>query len=130
MRTTLVLRACAAAVSIACAHAGLAQSAPSPTASNPSATLERRINLHAHGASLRDVFVTLERIAGLRLNPLWIDEDHAEGLDPERLIQVDCSAQPAIQVLEAVLRRADSTATWQLGVDSAIEVGPRSRLNE
>jgi hypothetical protein len=91
---------------------------------------EHTITVRIEHATLRDAIAAFEQASSLSLHPLWADDQHADGLDPERDISLDCRARPAMAALESLLRRADETATWQLDAEGAIEVGPRSRLNE
>src|SRR5205814_1590046 len=108
---------------------GAAQPAPvGPTLRVPAT--DRRVSLRVQGASLRDTLALVERLSGRQIHPLWIDPGHTEGLDPEKLIDLDCRVQLPMRVLEAILSQADITATWQPDGDDGLEVGPRSRLNE
>jgi len=83
-------------------------------------------------ARLEDVMRFLEDVTGADLEPLWLDDRHASGLDPEATVSLEVSNVPVIALLERVLARTDDDfdrATWQFGEFGEVQVGPRSRLN-
>jgi hypothetical protein len=129
MNSTMWLRALAAAWALGGTGALNAQVLNGEHVA-PGARMEKAISLPVRSAGLRDAFAAFEAASGLRLNPAWIDEDHAEGLDPEQTIDLDARPRPAVRLLETILEKAHASATWQMDADGAIEVGPRSRLNE
>lgn len=88
------------------------------------------VTLHIQGASAPDALTAFERATGTPVEALWADDEHAEGLDPNMIVNFDCRAATATAALESLLRRLDARATWQIGADGLIEVGPRSRLND
>lgn len=85
--------------------------------------------------SLQNVMDFIQQYTSAELEVLWMDDDNADGLDPEALISVDVEDVTALDLLELVLEKSASTDslstgnTWQMTKWGTIEVGPRERLN-
>jgi len=69
------------------------------------------------------------------LDPLWIDDRHPVGLDPELPVSVTSTNSTALAVLERLLDEADraqggiTESTWQFTEYGGFEFGPKERLN-
>lgn len=124
MTHRLWLRAVGAAMTIALV-AGSAGGSERP-AGSPAALITCSIKQ----TSTRNAVAYLDRISGLRLVPLWKDADHADGLDPDRLIDLTCVASTPMRALEALVQHLEPGSTWQTTESGEIEIGPRARLNE
>ena len=124
MRPTVFLRAAITSVLALSALPGFAQTSP------PAPAVPKLISIEISSATMRDALAAVEKITLLRLHPLWTDEQHSDGLDPDRLVSLHCRGVAPMVALESLLRQADPSATWQSGEGGEIEVGPRSRLNE
>jgi hypothetical protein len=122
MRSTLLLRAAAAVPAVTCwfVPCTAASSSPQP----------KQITFNIAGAPARDAIRYVSTIAGLDLSPLWQDAEHDEGLDPDRTIDLGCTAATPSEVLERLIRALGPGVTWQIDEQGTIEIGPRSRLNE
>jgi hypothetical protein len=98
-------------------------------------TLQRMsasVSLELEDARLEDVFLSLVQLSNADIEPLWLDDDHTEGLDREDTISLRVVNRPLLEVLEQVLDRAESEFeenSWQLTPAGVIEAGPKSRLN-
>ncbi len=120
-----------AAMLLLSTSAALAQSGPDPRR----VTLQRmsaRVSLELEDARLEDVFLSLEQLSNADIEPLWLDDDHTEGLEREDTISLKVTNRPLLEVLEEVLARAESEFeenSWQLTQAGVIEAGPKSRLN-
>lgn len=131
MKVTRVIGSAVAALSIG--------AAPIPTAAReprqPSAPVAqpKRITLEVSERPLRELLKTLEEASGVALEPMWKDQTHTDGLDPEAAITLKCEREllPAImdRLLKAMDADEDSGPTWQKTSSGAIQLGPRSRLN-
>ena len=115
---------------------GLGPTDPTPRAADRSALLSKlsqRVTVQFSDRRLADVVTLIEQATGLRLEPLYPDRRHDEGLDPDVMISVSVENAPIRTLLEQVIERADTGAgggaTWQVSRAGAIQIGPRSRLN-
>lgn len=84
-------------------------------------------------ARLADVMTFLQDFTGAAFDVMWIDDRHADGLDPEQTVSLSVRDMPALNVLERVLKRAGGgfeAATWQFSEEGELQIGPKSRLNQ
>lgn len=127
-------------IALLCGGTGLAQSPPPTRAeaarpTSPEAAhhrLTRRLTIDVEGQRLEDVVRFLEQATGVTMEPAWREDPRDAGLDPEALVTVAASNEPALSFLERVLDRAGDPfdpPTWQLSPDGALQFGPRSVLN-
>lgn len=100
---------------------------------NLNAMINAPIDLDVSDQRLQDVISFLGQITGAELEPIYIDDRNAEGLDPETPISIKVTNQSALQVLERVLRIAErgqfTEFTWQMTPWGSIEIGPKPVLN-
>ncbi len=83
-------------------------------------------------ARLADVVKFVETFTGVVVRPMWADERHAEGLDPEARVSVRIAEGTVIELIDDVLEQASddfSEATWQVSERGELQIGPRARLN-
>lgn len=95
--------------------------------------LRRPVTVSFNDASLRDVVLFFESVTGADIEPLWIDDQHFDGLDPDQRLSLTFNAIPAIRAIERILRRhqaGPTSATWQFAPTGELQIGPKSRLNE
>lgn len=96
--------------------------------------LQRPVNLDVEGTPLRDVVEYIETVTETDLDPLWIDDRHPVGLDPELPIDVKSANSTALAVIERVLDAVDTAqggvtdSTWQFTESGGFEFGPKERL--
>ncbi|MEO0511955.1 MAG: hypothetical protein AAF108_03555 [Planctomycetota bacterium] len=125
-------------------HAGLLGTAASAqgSAPDPSAEVKRdnltklvttNIDLTFTDQRLEDVLNFLADISGAELEPIYLDDRNAEGLDPELLVSLRARNQSALQVLERVLRLVErgqfTEFSWQMTDWGSVEIGPKPVLN-
>ncbi len=97
--------------------------------------LSKRVTLDVKEQPISDVFEFIARVTGAELEPIYLDNDGFEGIDPETPITIRATDMPALSLLERVLARAQqierpsSNYTWQFTDIGSIEFGPRSALN-
>jgi hypothetical protein len=104
---------------------------PVALASAPSAAdRSQRVTMSLSAVAARDAIPALERATRFTIVPRWKDESHTEGLDPDRLIDLRCTAISPIGAIEKLASRLGADVTWQPTDSGEIEMGPRSRLNE
>jgi hypothetical protein len=94
----------------------------------------RPITVEFEGDRLRDIVEFFRETTGAAIDPAWIDEKDATGLDPEAEVTASIENRLALDALEIVLEEVSEdpdfdAATWQLTRDGRLEIGPRSRLN-
>jgi hypothetical protein len=80
---------------------------------------------------LEEALAYWSTLAGVRVEPMWTDARHFEGLDRDRRVSVTLEGTP-IEILEAIVGVAhddEGAVTWQATRRKSIQVGPRARLN-
>ena len=80
-------------------------------------------------ATARAAVTYLSQVTGMAIDPMWKDAEHDEGLDPDKLVDLECRGMLPMRAVEALVQRIDPEATWQATAHGGLEVGPRSRLN-
>ncbi len=134
MRTSGLWITCVGVITLLLATTAMAQNGQGPDPRR--VTLQRmaaRVSFEIEDARLEDVFLSLTQLSNAELEPLWLDDDHTEGLDREDTISLKIVNRPLLEVLEQVLDRAESEFeenSWQLTPAGVIEAGPKSRLNK
>jgi len=125
MNKTLSLRAGIATVITALALAARG-------ASGAVGSHETTIRLELTGAPAAHALAAIATAAGREIRVYWSDD--TDGLSREALVTLPDRPMGLATMLERVLSQMDSGAgggaTWQVASDGAIELGPRSRLNE
>jgi len=97
--------------------------------------LSKRVTLDVKEQPVSDVFEFIARVTGADLEPIFLDDEGFEGIDPETPITIRATDMPALSLLERVLARAQqierptSNYTWQFTDIGSIEFGPKSVLN-
>lgn len=96
----------------------------------------RLMTIEFKDARLEDIVRYLAEQTGAELEPMWIDDQNATGLDKEQTISLKANNVTALTVLEKVLARAQTDAfaeennnTWQMSDLGTLQFGPKSRLN-
>lgn len=95
----------------------------------------RPVTIQFQDQRLEDVMNFIRDFTGADIDPKWIDDNNADGLDKEKTITLRAEGISALQLLEMVLERAESEFstsgnTWQFTSAGTLEVGPRERLNK
>lgn len=111
--------------------------APVPVTLSPRQTtltqLSRRISVEFTQTRLEEALKFL--LAGIEADILWLDNDHAAGLDRESRVTLKTQNATVLDLLERILARATPDAatsepmTWQLTESGTMQVGPKERLN-
>ena len=97
------------------------------------ARLHKHVTVELTESRLEDVFRFIEDASGARLEPLWLDDRTADGLDPDALVTIKVTDQTLLSLLERILDRSTdgfTQATWQMTAEGAVQVGTKTRLNE
>lgn len=129
--------------------AGLAQSAAAQPAAGAQRTayrqpdpipqretlirLSRTITVDFNEQRLADVITFLRDYTMAEIEPLWMDDRHSTGLDPERTVTLSARNITVLRLIERILEQARddfSEPTWQMADTGAIQIGPRDRLNQ
>lgn len=98
--------------------------------------LSQRITLDVTEQPIEDIFRFIAEVTGADLEPIYLDDDRLEGIDPETTLTFKATNTPALLVLERVLSRVESKEkpasgyTWQFSDTGSIECGPKAILNE
>ncbi|MBM4109198.1 MAG: hypothetical protein FJ255_10380 [Phycisphaerae bacterium] len=97
----------------------------------------RLMTIEFKDARLEDVVRYLGEQTGAELEPMWIDDQNATGLDKEQTISLKVNNVSALTVLEKILARAqtdafaeENTNTWQMSDLGTLQFGPKARLNK
>lgn len=97
----------------------------------------RMMTIEFKDARLEDVVRYLGEQTGAELEPMWVDDHNATGLDKEQTISLKVNNVSALTVLEKVLARAqtdafaeDNNNTWQMSDLGTLQFGPKARLNK
>ncbi len=83
---------------------------------------------------LEDVVQFIRDVTQADIEPIWIDEKHDVGLDPDETVTLKVKNATALQLLEMVLEKVSDGsdfdgATWQFTKYGGFEFGPKERLN-
>lgn len=109
---------------------------PSAAASSAALTMQRLarpITVELTDARLEDVLQFAQDFSGADLDIFWSDESRSDGLNKDAQVSLNVRG---VTVLEFIERALDASAdplapaTWQLTSAGAVEIGPKSRLNE
>jgi hypothetical protein len=111
--------------------------APAPVLQSPRQTalaqLSRRIPVEFTDTRLEEVLNFL--FTGIEVDILWLDADHAVGLDRETRITLKSQNASVLELIDRVLARVApetagvQTMAWQLSESGTLQVGPKERLN-
>lgn len=97
------------------------------------AKLSRTITVDFEEARLEDVFEFVVTVSQVDIEPLWIDDQFTEGLDPELEVSLSAKGASVLSVVERILAKSQITDfegnSWQFSETGALVVGPKSRLN-
>jgi hypothetical protein len=148
-RSTLASLALLTACGLAVASAPAARAQPAGAAPAGASTMESTGSPHQDNAlrmmvpvsvsfedqRLEDVMTFIQEYTQAEIEFLWMDDDFAEGLDPEQLVTLEAENITALDLLERVLEQTASTDSlstgnsWQMTRWGSIEAGPKERLN-
>lgn len=99
------------------------------------ARMLRPIDIEFDAEPLSNVMTFLEEYTGADLDPLWITDRQAVGLDPDAEITLGVKGITSLRLLELVLDQADADllysggSTWQMSEWGSIQIGPKERLS-
>lgn len=99
------------------------------------ARLSRRLEADFVDQRAEDVFAFIAEVTGADLLVTYESDTDPEGIDPEALVSLKIRNQPALAVLDRLIRTLNtqltpSTAfTWQMTEDGAYQVGPKDALD-
>lgn len=82
---------------------------------------------------LEDVIEFFKAVTDADIQPIWLDDSAVAGLDKDTPISLEITDRPAIAVLQRVLKKASDEfdeSTWQLTPNGALQIGPKTALNE
>jgi hypothetical protein len=104
---------------------------PAPSRETTMVRLARRVSIDITARPLRDALSIVEQLSGLRFQPLWLNDKHADGLDPNMEVSVRADNESVLILIERLIEAADMSgaSTWQLAASGTVQLGPRSRLN-
>ena len=95
----------------------------------------RPVTVEFREQRLEDVITFIAELTGADVEPLWMDDRNAEGLDKDQPIALRANRVTALKLLEMVLDKAAGPAslysggnTWQMTEWGAIQCGPKERL--
>jgi len=97
------------------------------------ALLSKAISGRFHADRLGSALSYLSEVSGVEFDPLWADDTHAPGLDPETPVSLEFNDESVLAVAERVLGaigQEPGTCGWQITERGTFQVGPKSRLNE
>ncbi|HZW08308.1 MAG TPA: hypothetical protein VFF69_00255 [Phycisphaerales bacterium] len=127
--------AASASAQAAPASAGLAASPAQLKRENLSKLLRQVPDVNFQDHRLEDVIRFVREITGAEIEPLWVGEQNAEGLNPDALVTLQVKRVSALKLLEMVLEKVeDDTAvysggnSWQMTDWGTLEVGPKNLL--
>jgi len=90
------------------------------------------ITVNFQDARLQDVMKFLADFTGASFDVAWLDDHHADGLDPEKTVSISVQDVTTLSLLERLLKKSYDGfdgATWQFTRDGQVEIGPKGRLN-
>ncbi len=99
------------------------------------ARMLRPIDIDFDAEPMSNVMTFLEEYTGADLDPLWITDRQAVGLDPDAEITLGVKGITSLRLLELVLDQADADllysggSTWQMSEWGSIQIGPKERLS-
>ena len=96
--------------------------------------LQKRVTIEFDGQRLEDVVEFVETVSGADLEPLWINERRAVGLDPDAEVTLNAKDVSLLTLLEMIMSDVDrdlgfDASSWQFTRYGTFEFGPRERLN-
>lgn len=94
--------------------------------------LTRPVTVDFQDKRLEDIVAFITTSSGAEIEPLWVDDQHQDGLDKEKVISVRANNVTYLTLIEKVLDKArgdNGDNTWQMSDTGAIEIGPKTRLN-
>ena len=126
---TGLLLVCAAPAAPA-APAGAAARDQDPTARLLDVLLHQTISVSFLETRAEEAFAWLGRVAGIRIEGRYLDDQHLDGIDPDRAITLEASDEPVLTVLQMMLEASElsDSTTWQLR-RGYVEVGTKGRLS-
>ncbi|MFG0306056.1 MAG: hypothetical protein ACF8Q5_07560 [Phycisphaerales bacterium JB040] len=99
------------------------------------ARLSKRLEVDFQDQPARDVFEYIADVTGADLIVVYESDVNPEGIDPETAIDFRARNQPALTVLDRVIRNLNAALApsseydWQMTVDGAYQVGPKDALD-
>ncbi len=141
-RRTLTTSAAALLTALGAAPALAQTRAPQPTVvrqvipqRETAIKLLRPVTVQFQDQRLEDIINFVKDFTGADIEPKWIDDNNADGLDPDQTITLRANGISALQLLELVLEKAESEFsttgnTWQFTSTGTLEIGPKERLNK
>jgi len=94
--------------------------------------LTRNVSVDFQDKRLEDVLTFIQTSSGADIEPLWIDDQHTDGLDKEKVVSVKVDGATYLALIEKVLDKARGDAgenTWQMSETGSLQIGPKNRLN-
>ncbi len=96
--------------------------------------LMKRVTVNLENHRLEDVVQFIRDVTQADIEPIWIDDKHDVGLDPDATVTLKAKHVTALQLLEMVLEKVSDgsdfdSATWQFTKYGGFEFGPKERLN-
>ncbi len=95
----------------------------------------RPVTIQFREQRLEDVITFITELTGADIEPLWMDDRNAEGLDKDQPVSLRANRVTALKLLEMALDQAAGPAsfysggnTWQVTEWGAIECGSKERL--
>lgn len=94
------------------------------------ALLDTSLTFEFQDRPAREVFQMLEDLLGVKIIGRYADDKKGHGIDPDILISLDVENEPALRILENVIKQAEDLeeTTWQLR-NGYLEVGTKERLS-
>lgn len=98
--------------------------------------LSQTITLERLDNRFEDVMDMIASRTGADLDVMYLDQRHAEGFDPEWMVQMPVGTTTALELIERMITRANSDLDpvtafeWQLTEDGSLQMGPKARLNQ
>jgi len=117
------------------AIAGAAELRPDDPRTETLARLSKRIEADFQGQAARDVFEYIAEVTGADLIVVYESDVDPEGVDPEAAIDFRARNQPALTVLDRLVRSLNaqlaptSQYDWQMTEDGAYQIGPKDALD-
>ena len=79
--------------------------------------LTRTVTVEFTDTALKDVVEFVRTFTGADIDVMWLDDEHADGLDQEQTVSMDVTDVTALQLLERLLAKTSSEFdenNWQL----------------
>lgn len=96
--------------------------------------MSRKITVDFTDRSLRDVMEFIQQYTGADLDIKWRTDRFPDGLDPEEVVTARANNVSTLSLLERILEAVPADfgndATWQMSDTGAMQIGPKSRLNQ